>query len=427
MVKEIVEKIKKIFSEIKPIISQRKVWIPLAIIIGLILYQQISGLIAGLIMMKKMMAPPVVQVSTIEQKDITQKLFVPARVEAKYSVDVVARISGWLQKSYFQEGQKVRKGQLLFLIEPDKYSINVQKARASVSQIQANLKKAEKDLIRAKELVKNDFVSKAYYDEIVANRDSLRSELSVNKAMLADASRNYSYTRIVSPCDGKIGKIFITQGNYVTPQAGSIAKIVSTNPIYVTFNVKSQEYLMFRKSETKKIDNLDNMVVELKLSDGSIYPLKGKVEFIDNVVDPSAGTIKLRATFENLDDFLVAGDYLNVEVYSKKPTRVILVPQDSVQDSSDGFYILCLDKDGIVQQKFIKTDGEYQGNWIVVDGLNVGDQYISKGLQKVKIGKKAVIASVKKSKLEQIREEKLIKNKIKKLITKIKSKINKEK
>lgn len=363
------------------------------IIVGAILYQKGVAIIGGKMMQKMMAKPPIVDLVKVEEGEIIDFVESPGRLEPKYSVNVVARINGWLQKRYFEEGAFVRKGQALFLIEPNEYANAVSQARASMRQAQASLVNSEKELKRAAQLVKEDFVSKSYYDNAVAKRDADRAALDVARASLSQANLNYSYTRVVSPIDGKIGSINITEGNLVNPQTGTLATIVSTDPIYAYFNMKSESILRFKRNNAmiSNEDAIGNMNVTIKLADGHTYPVKGKVEFTDNTVDQTVGALRLRATFPNKDNLLVPGDYLNVVAKSAAPRKVLFVPQVAVYDSPDGFYVYVVDKDGKAQKQPVKLDLQEEDNWVVLDGLKAGDEVIARGLQKLKPGIKVEI------------------------------------
>lgn len=304
------------------------------------------------------------------------------RVEAKYSVDIVARINGWLQKSYFQEGDQVKKGQPLFLIEPDQYQNLVNTAAANVRQAQAALVNAEKELVRAQELVKSDYVSKSYYDQALATRDTSKAALDAAKAQLADAKLNLSYTKILAPVDGKIGKIIITEGNLVNTATGPIARVVSTSPIYVLFNLKSSEFMKFKKDGSS---NLDHMEVQLQLADGSIYNEVGKIEYVGNEVNQTTGTIDLRATFENTDELLVPGDFVSVLIKSTMPRETLAVPQAAALNDAQGYYVWVVDAENKVQRKNIKVSQEVNKNWIVEEGLEEDDNIVAKGVQSIRM------------------------------------------
>ena len=357
-----------------------------AIIIVPIVFNKVMGLVSARIAAEMQKRPTPVEIAYSSQDSIYPQTESVGRIEAKYSVDVVARINGWLQKRYFQEGAYVKKGQTLFLIQPNEYSIAVQQAQAAVRQSQAALVNSEKELVRARELVKNDYVSKSYYDNALATRDQNRATLDVNRANLAAAKLNLSYTQVKSPVDGKVGKILITEGNLVNAQSGPLTKIVSTSPIYAYFNIKSEEYLNYMKNAAPGRDELSGMDVKIKLSDGSEYKEKGVLEFVNNEVDQTAGTIALRATFQNKDNLLVPGDFVNVTAIAKKPVDVVLVPQVAVSDSTNGTYVWVIDENNKAQQKFIKIDKQQGENWIVLEGLKPGEKVIKSGFQRLKPG-----------------------------------------
>ena len=375
---------------------------------ALVLYIAVPRILAhigSIAQIKAMRAPVKVEVTKPHFENIHKTIQSSGRLDAKYSVDIVARIQGWLQKSYFKEGDFVKAGATLFLIEPDEYKIAVNKAQAAVSETQANLTNAEKDLARAEELVKQDFVSRSYYDQTLAKRDSLLGTLSIQKAALESAKLNLSYTTIKAPVDGKIGKIIITEGNLVNPTSGALAKLVSTTPIYAYFTINSEDYLDFKKTaKAGDKEGLSSMIVNITLSDGTKYPEDGKVEFVDNVVDTNLGTISLRATFTNKDNILVPGDFINVTAKSTEAKQMLLVPIEAVQESTNGMYVVVVKEDNNIEQRFIKAAGQYEGNWIVTDGLNENEQIVVKGLQKVQLCKKVEI--VKPQENEQPEENK---------------------
>lgn len=350
-----------------------------------IIYQQVSGIIKGKIQAENMKRPATVQVTTPEERDIYSESSVAGRISAKYSVDVLARINGWLQKRFFDEGAFVKKGQTLFLIEPDQYQNAVNNAVANVKQTQAALVNAQKELTRAKELVKQDYVSKSYYDQALATRDQAQAVYDAAKAQLADARLNLSYTKVTSPIDGKIGKIIITEGNLVNTQSGALARIVSVSPIYVTFNIKSGEFIKYRKLDNSV--DFSNMSVKLQLADGTIYDEEGRIEFVDNEVNQTTGTIALRATFDNADELLVPGDFVTVQITAKNPRHVLLVPQASVLDDATGYYVWMVDENGLAERRDIKVSDEIDKKWIVEEGLSAGESYVAKGVQSIRYPK----------------------------------------
>ena len=359
----------------------------LAVIIVPIAYNQAKSLITGAISSYMMSQPKTVEVANPISKDINPEFSTTGRIEAQKSVDIIARVSGWLQEKYFQEGDKVKKGQKLFLIEPDEYALAAKSARATVNENSAVYKNSEIDLRRAEELLKEDLVSREYYDNALTDRNKYRAALDGSVAELNKANLNLSYTNITSPTDGRIGKSIVSVGNYVTPSSGVIAQIYTTNPMKVTFTVRSGDYIELKryfKDNKDKNPSLDDSVsIILGLSDGTTYEKEGKIEFVDNKVDETTGTVTLRAVFENPDELLIPGDYVNVKIRVNHPQKVMLIPQSATKtDVGTGYYVWTV-KDGKAVKKDIVVNENYDNNWIVESGLSYDDVVVIKGIQDI--------------------------------------------
>ena len=386
---------------------KKKVGIVLLVIIVLIAFRWGSGKFGEFMrakMMGSMMTPKVklAQVGEIEYKN---EIEAPGRIVAKYSVDLVARVDGYLQEKRFNEGDFVKKGQVLFVIEPQQYLIALNKAQAELATARAQAVKASKDYARSKELVAKDYISKSTYDDTLAQRDIANASVKAAIAMVNDAKRNYNYTRITSPIDGRIGMLNVTQGNYVSTQSGALARVVSTNPIYVTYSVDSKQFANLRDNEIIPEDKKEQPIsVEITLPDGTKYEHKGVEDFWDNQISQTTGTIALRATFKNPDNKLIPGDFVKVRVYSNKLNKKIVLPQDCVLQDSAGRYVYVVDKDSIARKKYVKISNEYQKYWIVSSGLNVGDEYISEGVVKVIADKPVVV--LKDDELVKLKDKK---------------------
>ena len=232
---------------------------------------------------------PSVTVDTIKEADIIRSFEAPGRVTSKYQVNVLARISGYLQKSYFKEGDFVKAGQTLFLIEPTEFSNASNVAKADVANTKAQLEYAEKQLARAAELVKKDYIAKSQYDSMLSQRDSLRAQLASAQARYNDSVRSLSYTNVKAPVDGRIGIITVTLGNYVSPTSGALTTINSTNPIYVTFPLDSEDFASLSIADGS---NNTNRKVDLIFPNGEKYPMTGVQDFHDNKIDQSTGTVQ---------------------------------------------------------------------------------------------------------------------------------------
>ncbi len=383
---------------------KKKILLILVIILLAIGIRFFISSIGGIIKQKKQgtLIPPTVSVQTIKNESVIRSFEAPGRVVSKYQVSIMARISGYLQKSFFKEGDYVKAGETLFLIEPAEYQNASNVAGANIQNIKAQLAYANKQLARAEELVKQDYIAKSKYDEILANRDALQAQLSAAQSSYKDTKRNLSYTIVKAPVDGRIGIIDVTVGNYVTPSSGSLTTINSTNPIYVTFPLSSEDYAAISSIDKKANEKRR---VELFFQNGGKYNLEGVQDFLDNKVDQTTGTVTMRATFQNPDNKLLHGEFVNVKVYANNPTLVPVVPIVAVQENQEGKYVYTIDKEGLPQLTYIKVQGQSGDNWIVKEGLKQGDKVITEGILKVTPGSPVKIVS--KKEMEAIKSKKL--------------------
>ena len=383
---------------------KKNIIIFLSVVVAAILFRYGFSLFSNFMQGKAMKnkPAPTVTVQEIQEESVIRNFEAPGRVVSKYRVDVLARISGYLQKSYFKEGDFVKQGQVLFLIEPTEYSNAAKVAGANVKNLTAQLVYAEKQLARAAELVKKDYIAKAQYDEMLSNRDSLKAQLASAKASYNDAQRNLGYTNVKSPVDGKVGIINVTVGNYVSPTSGALTTINSTNPIYVTFPLDSKD---FQSLATSDSDDNKNRKVELIMSNGSKYQFKGVQDFQDNKVDTSTGTVTMRATFENPDNILIHGEFVTVKLYANKPVNVPVAPVTAVLENQAGKYVYKMDENNLPVLIYVKTGEQVGNNWIINEGLQKGDRIITEGLQKVTPGKPVKIVS--EEEMKKIKSEKV--------------------
>ena len=355
----------------------------LAVIIVPIMWNQGKSLVTGIISAYVAKQPKLVEVSKPIAKEINPTYSTTGRIEAQKSVDIIARVNGWLQERYFQEGDKVKKGQKLFLIEPDEYVLAAKSARATVNENSAVYKNAEIALKRADQLLKEDLVSREYYDDALADRNKYRAAYDGSVAELKKANLNLSYTNITSPMDGRIGKAILSVGNYVTPSTGVIAQIYTTNPMKVIFPLKSGDFIEHKKYYRQNPNDESTVSILLGLADGSTYEKEGTIEFVDNKVDEETGTVTLRAVFENPDELLVPGDYVNVTIRVNEPKKVMLIPQSATKtDVGTGYYVWTV-KDGKAVKKDIVVNDNYENNWIVESGLDYDDVVVMKGIQSI--------------------------------------------
>ena len=326
-----------------------------------------------------------VTVAEVQDRNIIRQFEAPARVVAKYRVNVLARISGYLTKSYFKEGDFVKAGQVLFEIEPQEYEYAASRAKANLDNAQSQADYYQKQLARYEELVKQDYVAKSEYDNILAQSDAYDAQVDSATSAYRDAQRNLGYTKVKAPVDGRVGLITVTVGNYVSMSSGELTTINSVDPMYVTFPLDSKDYV-----ELVRIDKAADVErkVEFIFSNGTKYELQGVQDFYDNKVDETTGTITLRATFPNPNSQLLQGDFGRIVIYSKSKDDIPVVPQSATMENQEGRYVYVLDEENKPRMAYIKTSGQTDdGMWIISSGVKTGDRIITSGLQKVMPGR----------------------------------------
>ena len=224
---------------------RKKIFIILGIIFVLIFARMIMTSIgkSASAKQRKSMGTPSVTVETVKTDNVRREFTASARVMAKYRVDVLARISGYLTKSYFKEGDFVKAGQVLFEIEPQEYAYAASRAKGNLDNARAQQVYYDQQLSRYKELVDNDFVARADYDNVLAQRDAYNAQVQSMESAYRDAQRNLSYTHVKSPIDGRVGIIDVTVGNYVSMNSGPLTTINSSNPMYITFPLDSKDFV----------------------------------------------------------------------------------------------------------------------------------------------------------------------------------------
>lgn len=351
----------------------------LLVIIVPIIYNKISGKIAAVIQAKLNSIPKEVVVDNPHVQDVFINAEATGRVEAKYSVDVIARVPGFLIKKFFKEGDFVKKGQMLFQIDPREYQIEVNNARATVNQYSALLTNAQQELDRANALIKEDLISRSDVDQSLATRNQNRALLEAARQQYELVKVNLSYTNIKSPIDGRIGKVNITEGNYVTATSGSLVNISSTNPVYIAFSLKGDDFVKLLQASNRYKD----VQVQAQFDGGEWYDKTGTVDFVDNQIDKDSGSISMRAVFENEKGWLVPGNYMKVKLIAPKMVKYMTIPQACTKgDPMSGYYVWVV-RDNKAVRRDIKVADSINNNWIVTDGLNFDDVVVVSGIQNI--------------------------------------------
>ena len=401
---------------------KKKLLILLGIVICAILlraaYTGITKMLIGVKMRE--FSTPVVTIGNVGESEIIRQFEAPARVVSKYKVNVNARINGYLTKSYFKEGDYVKAGQILFEIEPLEYNLAVQKAKANLDNALAELNYYQKQLKRAEELVKMDYIAKAEYDNALAKRDTYQAQVNLARSSYNDALRNYSYTHVKAPVDGKVGIITVTVGNYVDKDAGALTTINSVEPIYVTFPLKAKDF-----AELARIDKSGDAErkVDFIFGSGEKYEHQGIQDFHDNKVDEATGTILMRATFKNPEKMLLNGDYGTAVIYSNEKDKIPTVPLYAIMENQESKYVYKMDENNIPRLNNVVISGQDDKIAYISEGLKEGDVIVMTGIQAVIPGQTVKIANQPQNHKEVQKNKKTglisrVKNKIKKILKK---------
>ncbi|NEX21379.1 efflux RND transporter periplasmic adaptor subunit [Thiorhodococcus mannitoliphagus] len=337
------------------------------------------------------MPPPSVIAVKAEEKTIEDEAQFVGRVVAVDRVELMARVEGFLKERLFKEGQRVEEGDVLFQIEPDQYQAVVEQRQADVEKAKADSQNADAQLARGLELLKSKNIARAKVDELEAAAAVAKASIAQAQAALTAAKLDLSYTRITAPVAGRIGLAAITVGNLVGPASGTLATIVSRDPIYLQFPVTQRQLLEARKQLKAKGGDPKNMVVQVRLPDGTLYAHSGRLDFVDVTTDQGTDSVTLRADIPNPDGLLVDGQFISVVLQSGEPESTIVIPQSALQVDQQGVFVLVVDADSKAQVRRVQTGPSKGGGVAVMKGLEVGDLVITQGVQKVRPGQEVKV------------------------------------
>jgi multidrug efflux system membrane fusion protein len=328
-------------------------------------------------------APPPaahVEVTPVVFQALRQFDELTGRLEAVDSVDVHARVGGFIDGVRFKEGAKVRKGEVLFQIDPRPFQAEVDRASAQLDRAQAQAQLAGADADRGQRLMDQNAVAQGELERLQAQAKSARADVGAAQAALQTARLNLSFTRVISPIDGRVSRAAITPGNLITT-SDLLTTVVSDGPIYASFNTDEQTYLKYASAERGKAAPV---YLGLMTEDG--FPHKGQLAFIDNAVDVKSGTINGRAIFDNSSGQFTPGLFARIKLVSSQSETVALVPERALGTDLGKRYVLVLTADSHVEYDPVTLGPAIGEMRVIRAGLKPGDRVVVSGLQKVKPG-----------------------------------------
>ena len=334
--------------------------------------------------------PPEVEVAEVLQKDVPVYQEWVASMDGLVNATILAQVQGYLIKQNYQEGEFVKKGTLLFEIDPRPFQAAVDDAKAVLSKQQAVLQTAQANLNRILPLAAANAVSQRDKDNAIGSVQSAEAQVLSAQAQLRKAELDLGFTKIASPIDGIAGAANAQIGDLVgTPQARVLTTVSTVNPIKVYVPISEREYLQaIERSKPEKKAGADKISFDLILADGSTWPQQGTFSFADRQVDPQTGTIKVAILFPNPENTLRPGQYAKVRALMKTEKGAILVPQRAVGELQGRHQVAVVEADNTVRIRGVKV-GERIGNlWVIQDGLKAGDRVVAEGTQKAGDGVK---------------------------------------
>jgi membrane fusion protein (multidrug efflux system) len=340
--------------------------------------------------------PPAVGVVEATQRPITETSEFLGRIEAINRVNVVARVTAFLEQRLFNEGAEIKKGDQLYRLERGPFEADLASKQAQVAQLQATLDNAKLTTERARTLLGGPAGQQSTYDAAFANERSLEAQVQAAQAQVQASLINLGYTIISAPIDGKIGRTAVTEGNVVGPGSGVLTTIVSQDPMYVTFPVPLRQGLELRERYGPQ-GGLEAVVIGLRLPDGRMYGQSGKLNFVDNTIAQNTDTIAVRGEITNpilrapsaagvTVHELTDGEFVTVVLEGVQPVEVLAIPRSAVLSDQQGDYVLAVGPDNKAEQRRIQLGQSTPTIAAVIGGLAAGDKVIVEGLQRVRPG-----------------------------------------
>jgi len=342
---------------------------------------------------------PLPQVSVAEaiEREVQQWDEFTGRLEAVEAVEVRPRVTGYIESVNFTEGSIVKKGDLLFVIDPRPYRAELARAEAELARAIARAELAASDVERSEKLLDAKAVSREEYDQRINALRESQANVEAARAAVTAAKLDLEFTRVTSPIDGRVSRAVVTAGNLVTggtTQATLLTTVVSIDPIYVTFEGDEQVYLKYSELARRGARPGEANPVQIALANEQGFPHQGVVTFVDNQVDPRTGTIRVRAALENKDGYLTPGLFARVRLLGQRSYRAVLVDDRAVGTDQSQKFVYVVDDENKVSYRSVKLGRLNNGLRIIEEGLQPGENVIVNGLQRVRPGVTVAVEKV---------------------------------
>jgi RND family efflux transporter MFP subunit len=336
--------------------------------------------------------PPKVEVATPVQRPITRYLEATGNTAAIKSVDLVARVQGFLDSISYKDGSFVKEGTPLFTIEPETYKLKLEQAQAAQAGAEASVKQADADFKRQSDLVARQAVSQATLDTSTSTRDNAQANLQQAQANTRIAEVNYGYTKVTAPFDGIVTSHLVSVGELVGAASPTqLATIVALDPIYVNFNVNEQDVLRVRAEARRRgmtAADLTRLPIEVGLQTEDGYPHQGNLDYASPTLNASTGTLSVRGVLPNPDRVLLPGFFVRVRVPVDQQKDALLVPETALGSDQGGRYVLVVTGENTVEQRKVQTGPPEGALRVIEDGLKGDDRVVIAGLLRAIPGQK---------------------------------------
>lgn len=356
--------------------------------------RKIASFLAALLLASPAMAqepsaaPPVVGVMNAELKAITESAEFNGRIQAPDRVDLVPRVTAFLNERLFEEGADVKKGDLLYRLERAPFEAEVRAREAAVAQAEAQLENANVTLKRAQELLRRETGTQVAVDDALASQRSAAAQVKSAEAQLKQSQINLDYTEIRAPVSGRIGRTAVTAGNVVTPTSGVLTTIVSQDPMYVLFPVSVRRALELRDRYAAH-GGFEAVRIRLRLPDGKMYDQTGKLDFVDIRVETETDSITFRGTIPNPAQQhglreLAHDMFVRVSLEAVEPTKVLAIPRAAVLSDQQGSYVYVVNDQDVAEQRRVTLGQSTPATAAIAAGLKEGDRVIVEGIQRAR-------------------------------------------